>query len=254
MKYSILAVGLSCLGLFACGDPLARGDYAGEPRVIVDGNIRSLGTSGGQLANTRTRAGVAWIFDHGCGDEVAVQTALVTGTAFPSTFSLALYDPPSRRHLIPIPASASVSVSPSSQSSSSDCQPVTNAEGYVGIAHIVVFDDVDADDAFSGELDGAAPVGPNADRVRGLAPDHLLVYAQNVAALRTAIQNRPIEARSILNPEDLRDGYNLVRTVCREDLGWDSGYDQMRVVPDEPIDVVSLEDVEAHDWYCLNIH
>lgn len=243
MKNCIRTTGLFVLGLVACGDPLANGDYEGEARFVIEGEIQSLEAEPDAESEPRqTLVGLLWHFDHGCGDQVGAQIAQVSDGAFPFGFDLLLRDQPSRDHLIALP----------SGTASSGCQPVDNAQGYVGIANIGVFADVDGDLQFKGEIWGRAATTGD-DRLRGLAPHHLVLYAENVVALRQALQRLPEEERGILNPEQLQEGYNLMRTVCAEALTPKPVFDQIRVVTDELVDIVSMEDIEANERYCLNV-
>lgn len=224
MSLHAVTVAALSLSLFACGDALTDDRYQGEPRFVLSGTLQSLDAS---ATGAQSYVGVVWVNFAKDGDTVATQVASVSDAAFPSEFTLALYDQPADGDL------------------NDFSDPLRDATGRIGTGFIVAFDDVDGDGLLTTPTD-LDPV-PGGDLLRGLAPEHIAIYARDVNdALRTLLVEENV---LIVNPEAMVSGFNLARTVC---AGPSDDFDRLEIVPNEAVTLQSMEYVDANDWLCLN--
>jgi hypothetical protein len=108
--------------------------------------------------------------------------------------------------------------------------------GLLGTAYIVVYEDLDGDGTLN-----------EGDTMRGMASRHLMLFVPEVTPeLKAKLQ----EWGRIQNLEDLKPGYNLARGICH--TGEDYGYDDLRIVSNEPVPVASME--ALNEGGCLNFH
>jgi hypothetical protein len=114
------------LGLVSCGEPLATGDYLGEPLIRVEGTIYL--EDGGQFTPANLSVGLFWTNDltaqwlDDSAANVNEQNAVVGGT-FPARYSVTFYEPPGPEVLKDVP----------------------DTEGAIATALILVYSDVNGD-------------------------------------------------------------------------------------------------------------
>ncbi len=211
-------IGALALLLLACGDDLVDGDYAGEPRIVLNGQIQELNDGDPSLDRYLT---IVWEKASGDGDISTPQLAPIAGANFPAGFTLALFDPPQRSALNDY------------------------GDALLGLGYIAVFNDSDQDGtiSMSGSLDSdTAP-----DLVEGLATSNILLYAPVVSP---ELQDR-LRGGLLLNPEALEPGFNLTQAVC---ASAQEDFDRLRIIPnDAPITIESMETVLANNYGCLNL-
>ncbi|WP_373048631.1 hypothetical protein [Vulgatibacter sp.] len=125
---------LLALALAACGDPLASGDYAGEPLIELRGQI--IGDAGTSKI-LRPHLGVVWIDPMSWEFNAVTSLSPITEARFPGDFTTSLFEPP--------PADAFIELG--------------GARYAVGLA--IVVDDVNGDGKFAVEqqLDSAGRIG-----------------------------------------------------------------------------------------------
>ncbi|MFV8748912.1 hypothetical protein ACNOYE_00015 [Nannocystaceae bacterium ST9] len=141
------------LGLLAaaCGDPLVGGDYPGVPLLELDGSIRFLSIEEVQDARGQLRVGLFWLTDQsqvapGEGtSEIADQVVTISG--LPGSYVLRVYVPPPPSVLRELPG----------------------VEGELAIAGLLLYVDVDEDQAWS----------PGVDWLVGGSRDALLIWVED---------------------------------------------------------------------------
>lgn len=190
-SYPVAATALVTL-LAACGDPVAEGDYRGEPLIRIAGRLE------GDARTSTIHApyiGIAWmVFDFFSGEgkgRVVTSVVPVPDATFPGAFHLELFDPP--------PPEAFV-----------DMFGVRYA-----IGAIVALDDVDGDRRFEMNPETGEVVG--ADRFFGSSFWYqLLVYVERVddadcaRALWTNPEAITPKRYQLASMDECRFGYDLL--------------------------------------------
>ena len=174
-------LGAIVLVLCACGDPIAPGDFIGQPRMEIEGII-----SGDQapLDISRPSFGILWKwFDAEDQKWTLGPITAVPASSFPAHFTAAIYDLP--------PAGATNSYSSSGGTVGAD----------VGCP--VIFDDRDGDGVFFA-----------ADQLIAVSWRHLIVYVREQPSADTP--GLPIQLVGGLRP-----GYRLMEGVCHDNGDFD---------------------------------
>lgn len=207
----------SLITLTGCGQELNDGGYQGEPRHVLQGSIDGLLASEGEGESYVT---LVWLNFAKSGDTYSSQNAAVSDSEFPADFTLALYDTPPQDALNEFES--------------------LDGSVFVGTSLITVFQDGDGD----GQL--TLTDDPSPDVPLGMAPGHVMVYVPVVD--QHVIDFLSDEASFIVNPEALRPGYNLARTVCATS---EEVFDKLEIVPDEDVGVVAIDSAELEEA-CLD--
>ncbi|MFP2928503.1 hypothetical protein ACLESO_25575 [Pyxidicoccus sp. 3LG] len=204
-RSAVQSLVLSCVlgGAVGCGEPLMDGSYAGEPRYVVQGEVKSL--SPVETKGT-TRITLAWDNWAREGDITTYQSVELTSTNPPFDYQLRVVENPDDAVL-------------------NDFQP-----GRIGFAYLFVYEDVNGN---------GVPDGEEAESwsgLRGMARNHVVLF---VPELTGALVASLREWGRIVNVEDLKPGFNLARGVC---VGTDSTFDDLEIVPNEPVTVADPND------------
>lgn len=170
------------VALAACGR-LNDGDYAGDPRYVLDLTVEGLAdrTAGAPLYAT-----LAWIPTNRLPPRGAAG-ADIDPIEFPAHYPLRVFASPP-------------------EDARSDESDDSGARGITATANILVFEDVVRDGAYSGESDDASRV----DLAVGIT-DWIVVHAAGVNdALRARMR---ADQYPFANPEALTDGFHLARPI-----------------------------------------
>ncbi|WP_164015596.1 hypothetical protein [Pyxidicoccus trucidator] len=198
-----LALSLALGSTAGCGDALMDGSYAGEPRYVVQGEVKSLAPSS---EKGTTRVTLAWDNWAREGDITTYQSVELTSMNPPFDYQLRVVDNPPDEVL-------------------NDFNP-----GLIGFAYLIVYEDLDGN---------GVPNGEEANRwsnLRGMARNHVVLFAPELTgALKASLR----EWGRIVNVDDLKPGFNLARGVC---VGTDSSFDDLEIVPNEPVAVADPQD------------
>ncbi len=196
---------IACCLLVGCGEPLATGDYLGEPLLSLEGNIYLAESDG--LVPSNLSVALFWTDDltaqwlDDSAAQVTEQNAVTTST-FPARYHLTLFEPPSPEVLREIP----------------------DADGQLATAVILVYSDLNLDGRLNlseepvvgGSLEYIVAFSPNPTdsellggtaeagyRVMRILPDDTACDADGpLAALRPATERTEIDL--IVGP-DVRD-------------------------------------------------
>ena len=156
---------LLCGLCFGCGDPLVNDQYLGEPLFELSGMIAA---DGSVLAAGRMQVALFWARE---GENNDLQQSVVPRASFPTTYSLSVYTPPVAEAIRPVPA----------------------GQGDWAVARVLVYSDVDGDNAWS-------PFGD--ELVLGGNNDFLLAYV-------------PVSAQGGRLTAPLAAGYQVVqKSAC----------------------------------------
>ncbi|MCP3141764.1 hypothetical protein [Pyxidicoccus xibeiensis] len=198
-----LAVSLALGSTFGCGEALKDDDYTGEPRYVVQGEVKSLAPT---EANGATRITLAWDNWAREGDITTYQSVELTSLNPPFDYQLRVVDNPPDEVL-------------------NDFEP-----GLIGFAYLLVYEDVNGN---------GVPDGDEADDwddLRGMARNHVVLF---VPELTGALMATLREVELFVNVDDLKPGFNLARGVC---VGTESSFDKLEIVPNEPVTVADPND------------
>jgi hypothetical protein len=223
----VAALGLVGAGLAGCGEPLNDGRYRGDSLFTIEGRVSSLSPT---VEGRPLLAAVAW--RHWLERALLVgQPASIELTGFPAAFQIDVYTPPPAEALADLGRRAP---GPAADAGADAAIPSYGQQGRVGFGLVA---------AHQGANDGAqvtlVATRPEAAQLRGLAPDHVVIYNDglNAGALRLLR-----ERAGILNPEALRPGYNVARGLCARD---GSRFETLLVVSPRGIQIESMEVVRA---------
>ncbi|MBZ4416339.1 hypothetical protein [Myxococcus sp. RHSTA-1-4] len=195
-----------------CGEALRDGSYGGEARYVVQGEVKSLAPA--ERKGT-TRVTLAWDNWAREGDIISYQSVELTSRNPPFDYELRVVEDPDPGVL-------------------NDFRP-----GLIGFAYLYIFEDLDGDGMpDEQEFDWGT--------LRGMARNHVVIF---VPELTEALKASLREWGRIVNVDDLKQGFNLARGVC---VGTDSTFDDLRIVPDEPVTVADPGDESATS--CINYH
>ncbi len=198
-----LVLSLALGSTAGCGDALMDGAYAGEPRYVVKGEVKSL--SPVDVKGT-TRVTLAWDNWAREGDITTYQSVELTSMNPPFDYQLRVVDNPADEVL-------------------NDFQP-----GLIGFAYLIVYEDLNGN---------GVPDEDEArhwNRLRGMARNHVVLFVPELTgALKASLR----EWGRIVNVDDLKPGFNLARGVC---VGTDSSFDDLEIVPNEPVPVAAPDD------------
>ena len=198
MTRRVTALWIPLLALAGCGR-LNDADYVGDPRYRLDLTVESLAkrTAGAPLYAT-----LAWVRNDRLPPEGAA-AADIDPIVFPAHYPLRVFALPP-------------------DSAISDEADDSGARGTTASANIVVFEDVVANGAYSGEADDANLV----DVVVGMT-DRRVFHADGVNdALRARMR---ADQYPFANPEALTDGFHLARPVDQD------GAMLYELIADEPV-------------------
>lgn len=178
MKRAVL---LGLLATAACGDPIADGDYLGEPLFQLQGRI--VGDAGTSVIR-RPYLGLLWVNPLGVDGSFEFVSSIVpiTQPRFPGEFSINLFDaPPDRVHF-----------------------PIGSADIALGMA--VVLDDVNGDGRF--ELDPFAGIVP---------PDVVFGGSRQLIAHVRNLGSAECQAWAFGVSEPIESGFHLMRSAECDD-------------------------------------
>ena len=203
-----LALSLTLGGTAGCGEALMDGEYPGEARYVVRGEVRSLAPA---TQEGKTRVVLAWDNWARNGDIISPQSIDLTSKNPPFDYQLRISADPEPSAL-------------------NDFKP-----DLIGFGNVLVYEDQDGDGVF----DERAPV-------RGEARNHVVIFVPEVTeALKSSLR----EWGTIVNVDDLKQGFNLARGVCSTPR---SLFDNLRIIPEEPVIVSDPKDVSQPS--CINYH
>jgi hypothetical protein len=172
----VRSIWCSALVLAACGDPLADGDFVGEPMVNVQAIV--CGAQSDRISPLNPHLGIGWKSYDNPGWSLDDVTAVHT-PSFPAIVDVELFDPPLSHAPLVLPTERRL------------------VEADVGCP--VMFDDLDYDGRF-GEADVLLAVSWN----------HLLVFVRGEA--RAFTHDGPFR----LTGDDRDGSYRLFEGVCDE--------------------------------------
>ncbi len=210
VKYWFLFVSL-IVGAAAC-EAMNDGSYEGEPRFVLNGTIQGL--ADGAIEGDIYLA-VDWVNIVRRDDPDISQNVSISDTSFPSSFSITFYDEPPEVAL-------------------NDFAFTTlQADGLIGTGTIFVFEDLDADGEIELRYNEERQAYEADDRILGWSDGYVMLFAKEVSDELIA----EIEALDylIVNPTELKPGYNLARAVC------EPGLDRLEIIPPEQIAIRPAE-------------
>ena len=188
-----------CVG---CGDPLASGDYEGEPLLRLAGTISGEISAEEPATPQLTIAWVDLVGDETTTGLIGTEIAPVSSTRFPAQFSFDVFEPP--------PSSA-IFDSP-------------QGDGRMAVGLLMIIDSASEEDVvFLGSAEGWGPIAPV--RLLGVSWFNQLLYIEVPPALGGAVS----QGLRISNPELLQPGYRVLRTACT------AGEGQRTVVADDEV-------------------
>lgn len=189
-----------CLG---CGDPLASGDYEGEPLLRLAGSISGEISAEEPLTPQLT---IAWVdlatVDQASAGLIGTEIAPISSTRFPAKFSFDVFEPPPSSAIFEAP----------------------QGDGRMAVGLLLIIDSASQEDAvFLGSAEGWGPIPPV--RLLGVSWFNQLLYIEDPPTLDGAVS----QSLRISNPELLQPGYRVLRTACT------AGEGQRTVVADDEV-------------------
>lgn len=178
MQSAVRAILLASVSLFACGDPIAPGDYIGESRLDLEGILCGEDVPRDMVQPT---VGLYWKWreSHQEGWNLDVVSALAPAS-YPATFNVPVYDEP------PVPRPNRYATRDGSIVADFACP--------------LVFDDRDQD----------GTMGPG-DVLVGVSWTHLVMFVHEDVPPADADEGLPLQ---LDGPSTVESGYHLVEGDC----------------------------------------